>query len=297
MKDERSLKAPAFPAGHFYSPVVDVRAVTERRAEIWPERPEPLGIDFNDDSHRTILCEVFPRHIGGYDYPQRLAKGEEKGRFYNDNPAFSWLDSRALFVLLREWRPRRLIEVGGGFSTLLVADVNTRFLSGALEVSCIEPHPPPFLERQIPGLTRLLVERVERIELEFFARLGKGDVLFIDSSHVAKTGSDVNFLLFEVLPRLKPGVRIHIHDVFLPHDYPEQWVLQENRSWNEQYVVRALLMYSSVFRVVFSCTYAFHRYPELVSTALGLADGRGFGGGSLWLERLGDPASPRPVER
>jgi hypothetical protein len=119
-----------------------------------------------------------------------------------------------------------------------------------------------------------------------FDTLQAGDILFIDSSHVAKTGSDVNRLFFDVLPRLAPGVRIHIHDIFLPHEYPQEWVLQDNRSWNEQYLVRALLMYSVGFRVVFGCSYAYYRFPEDVARALALPSGRGFAGGSLWIERL-----------
>lgn len=285
MKDDELSENSPFPDGHFYSPIVDVRDVFARRDEIWPERPTLLGIDFNDASHRAILSEVFPLHVGDYDYPDSATGNEAEGGFYNDNPTFSWLDARALFVLLREWQPRRMIEVGGGFSTLLAADVNTRFLSGSVEITCIEPYPQPFLRQRLPGLAHLLVERVERVDPEVFAELAEGDVLFIDSSHVAKTGSDVNFLLFEILPRLKPGVMIHLHDVFLPHDYPAAWVLREGRSWNEQYVVRALLMYSSAFRVVFGCSYAFHRFPNLVCEALRLPDGGGFGGGSLWLER------------
>jgi hypothetical protein len=139
-EDELSASCP-FPAGHFYSPIVDVRDVYRRRAEIWPEHPVPLGIDFNDASHRAILTEVFPRHLADYDYPDRIAGGEDAGTFYTDNPTFSWLDARALFVLLREWRPKRLVEVGGGFSTLLAADVNERFLSGSVDITCIEPYP------------------------------------------------------------------------------------------------------------------------------------------------------------
>ncbi|MEO8801981.1 MAG: hypothetical protein ABI304_11880, partial [Rudaea sp.] len=119
-----------------------------------------------------------------------------------------------------------------------------------------------------------------------FTALESGDVLFIDSSHVAKTGSDVNYLYFEVLPRLAPGVRVHIHDIFLPHDYPREWVLDENRSWNEQYLLRALLMHSKGFRVIFGCSYAFWRFPELVRTALAHPNGHAFAGGSFWIERI-----------
>jgi hypothetical protein len=111
------------------------------------------------------------------------------------------------------------------------------------------------------------------------------DVLFIDSSHVAKTGSDVNFLYFDVLPRLAKGVNVHVHDIFLPHDYPRHWVVDEKRSWNEQYLLRALLMYSSAFQVVFGCSYAFYAFPTLVQRALAFPDGRAFAGGSFWMRR------------
>ncbi len=93
-----------------------------------------------------------------------------------------------------------------------------------------------------------------------------------------------------MLPRLKPGVRIHIHDIFLPHDYPKDWGIDQNRSWNEQYVLRALLMHSTAFKVVFGCSYAFTRFPDAVKTALNLAAGHAFAGGSLWIERTASPS-------
>jgi hypothetical protein len=244
-----------------------------------------LGIDFNDASHRRVLTEHFPRFMPGYDYPERLDVTPELDRFFTRNPQFSWLDARALFVLLQAWRPKRVIEVGSGFSTLLMADVNLRFLDSSAEVICVEPFPRPFLLRGVPGIARLVQAKAQDVALETFTRLQSGDVLFIDSSHVAKTGSDVNFLYFEVLPRLAEGVRIHIHDIFFPHDYPPDWVIRENRSWNEQYLLRALLMFSDAFRVVFGSSYAVHRFPELVQAGLAHPKGHILGGGSFWIER------------
>jgi len=100
-----------------------------------------------------------------------------------------------------------------------------------------------------------------------------------------KTGSDVNRVFFDVLPALARGVHIHIHDIFLPHDYPQVWAVDQNRSWNEQYLVQALLMYTTGFRVEFGCAYAFHTFPELVAKALAHPRGRSYGGGSLWLTK------------
>jgi hypothetical protein len=270
--------------GHFYSPVVNPAELDAER--IWPTQPQILGIDFDDAGHERILRETFPRFMPDYDYPERLEETPELRDFYTRNSQFSWLDARAFFVLLREWRPRRVIEVGSGFSTLLAADVNRRFFDGGADIACIEPYPRAFLRNGVPGVTRLIEEKVQNVALDEFAALQAGDILFIDSSHVAKTGSDVNFLYFEVLPRLASGVRVHIHDIFLPHDYPREWVLGENRSWNEQYLLRALLMHSAGFRVVFGCSYAFWRFPELVCAALAHPKGHAFAGGSFWIERV-----------
>jgi len=275
--------ATAFPAGHFYSPVVDPATVAQAR--VWPDRPDIRGIEFNDASHVQILSELFPRFMRDYDYPPALPVTPTLASFFANNPNFSMLDAPALFVLLRAWKPRRIIEVGSGFSTLLMADVNRRFLGREVSIRCIDPYPPAFLRHGIDGIDRQVERRVQELPLEHFADLQAGDLLFIDSSHVAKTDSDVNFLFFDVFPRLAPGVLVHLHDIFLPHDYPPDWVLGENRSWNEQYLLRALLMHSSGFEVLFGCSYAFWRYRELVIAALANPDGAGYGGGSFWMRR------------
>ena len=275
----------AHPGGHFYSPIVDPADAIANAARIWPEPPADVaGIEFDDASHRHVLETLFPRFYHDFDYPEEGAPDEELAAYYVRNSQFSWLDARALFVLLREWRPSRVIEVGSGYSTLLIADVARRFLGGACSITAIEPYPRPFLSKI--GV-ELIEAKVQDVPLAVFDTLERGDVLFIDSSHVAKTGSDVNHLFFEILPRLRPGVRIHVHDVFLPADYPKYWVVDENRSWNEQYVLRALLMYSTRFRVVFGSFNAYARHRDALARALGVAPEATYGGGSLWLEVAG----------
>jgi hypothetical protein len=278
--------APFVPPGHFYSPIVDARAIAAERERLWPAQPVVAGVDWNDAGHRELLTRDFPRHLPLYDYPESLPDGPDLVDYYTRNPQFSWLDARALFVLLHAWRPRRIIEVGSGYSSLLIADVNRRWFGGGIPVTCVEPYPRAFLRNRIDGISRLIESRVQDVPVAEFAALGAGDILFIDSSHVTKTGSDVNRLYFDVLPTLAPGVRIHIHDIFLPHDYPPAWAIDENRSWNEQYLVRALLMYSTALRVEFGCAYAFHTFPDLVVKALAHPKGHGFGGGSLWLTKV-----------
>jgi predicted O-methyltransferase YrrM len=269
--------------GHFYSPVVDPAELALRSDELWPAGiPECPGVDFNDAQIQTVLREWFPRFMPDFDYPEQ--PGADESKFFIQNSQFSWLDCRTLFVLLRQLKPKRLIEIGSGFSSLLSADVNQRFFTGAMEFTCVEPFPRPFLVAGVPGITRLEVRKAQQLEPEWFDQLQPGDILFIDSSHVCKTGSDVNHLYLKVLPRLRPGVIVHIHDIFLPGEYLKSWVLDENRSWNEQYLVQVMLQHSQRYRVLFANYYAFLRYPELVVHALATGKGHGYGGGSLWLQ-------------
>jgi hypothetical protein len=286
LRDAARTGTPFVPSGHFYSPLVDVTEIAAERARLWPAKPVIKGIDWNDDGHRQILSEVFPRYLPLYDYPEVLPDGPDLVNFYTRNTQFSWLDARALFVLLHAWRPRRVIEVGSGYSSLLIADINRRWFDCAIDVTCIEPYPRRFLKSRISGLSRLIEDKVQRVPIEQFAALAAGDILFVDSSHVAKTGSDVNRIYFDILPALATGVHIHVHDIFLPHDYPQTWAVDENRSWNEQYLVQALLMYTMALRVEFGCAYAFHAFPELVAAALAHPQRRSYGGGSLWLTKI-----------
>lgn len=269
--------------GHFYSPLVDADAVSQDVARLWPAEPRAFGIDFDDAGHVRLLRDTFPSLIADYDYPQTGPGDDQAERFYEQNGQFGWLDPRILFCVLRTLKPKRIVEVGSGYSTLLMTDVNRRFLGDACRITCIDPFPRPFIVRDA-ALRRLdlVRERVQDVPLERFAELGPGDVLFIDSSHVCKTGSDVAFLFLQVLPRLRPGVLIHVHDVFLPEEYPKRWVLDVELSWNEQYVLQALLTQNRGYKVVFGSTYAARNFPALVS---GLTGAKPYGGSSFWLQR------------
>ncbi len=121
--------------------------------------------------------------------------------------------------------------------------------------------------------------------LETFSTLSSGDVLFIDSSHTVKTGGDVTFLVEEVLPRLSPGVLVHFHDIFLPFEYPTDWVFA-GRAWNEQYLVRAFMAFNSAFRVLLAAGWLVHHRPHLLAETIhGYPGGNERGGGSFWIRR------------
>lgn len=270
------LRPTAFYDGHFYSPVVNPAELNSQREALWPsEAPHTPGIVWSVEAHRQLLLE-WHAFAADWDYPSRPANATG---FYEPNKAFEGLDSRVLYAFLRLYKPKKLIEVGSGFSTLLSADVNARHLDGSMEIIAIEPYPKRFLQHQVQGLSQLIRKKVQDVPMSTFDSLGPGDVLFIDSSHVVKTASDVNFLYLQVLPRLKAGVIVHIHDIFLPWDYPCEWVMRERRNWNEQYCLQAMLAAPSRFQVLFANHFASRAIPDAVETCWG----EPLGGGSIWL--------------
>lgn len=280
--DLRNSKTSLFENGHFYSPVVDTEELRGREGQLWARRETLPGIDFRPDAQRHVLEQVFPRHFSKFDYVSRQEDsfdGDGRQRYFVDNDQFSHIDAAALLVLMCELQPRKIIEVGSGFSTLLMVDVRDRFLEHRVDIECIEPFPREFLKD--PAYCISLVEaKVQDVPAQHFDRLESGDFLFIDTSHVSKTGSDVNYLFLEILPRLRPGVIVHIHDVFLPEEYPFPWVMEENRSWNEQYLLQAFLIDNPRIEMLYGTGYV---RTALLEEARKAVEGKlEIYGGSLW---------------
>jgi predicted O-methyltransferase YrrM len=166
------------------------------------------------------------------------------------SPRYPTIDAWVLQAFLRHLAPANVIEIGAGYSSLVTARVNREFLGGGMRFTAIDPYPLEFLEAGVEGLTELRTERVQDTPLDVFDQLGANDVLFVDTSHTVKTGGDVPWIFNQVLPRLQPGVVVHLHDIFLPWDYPEDWVFQ-GKGWNEQYLTQSFLVWNSAFEVMF----------------------------------------------
>ncbi|MFC5437830.1 class I SAM-dependent methyltransferase [Rhodanobacter umsongensis] len=280
------MTQPAFPNGHFYSPIVDADEVAKDASRIWSPTRNLRGIDLNHSEHERLLRDVFPSMVGAFDYPTSGPDDDALDHFYDFNGQFERQDPRVAFCMLQMIRPRRIVEVGSGYSTLLMMDVNRRFLGGSAAITCLEPFPRPFLRRaHAAGSIALIEERAQAVDESIFATLREGDVLFIDSSHVAKTGSDVNRLILEILPVLAPGVYVHFHDIFLPLDYPQRWVVELGFSWNEQYMLQAFLAFNPHYSIVYGSAIARECHAE---TLAGFLKGEPAHGGSLWLRRNPD---------
>jgi Methyltransferase domain len=270
-----------FPTGHFYSPITTPSDLRRDEARIWSGRNDVPGVDLRVEAQLALL-ESVAAHTGSIDYPVDAL--DDPTRYFYGNDQFPVLDAEFLHVALCHFRPRTMIEVGSGFSSLITAEVNRRILSGRLSFTCIEPYPRQFLIDGVPGISQLIRKRVEDVGLDFFRDLQANDILFIDSSHVSKTGSDVNYLFFDVLPVLRPGVLVHVHDIFLPDDYPKVWAIDQGRHWNEQYLVRAFLQFSAEWEVVWASHFMGTRHTAALQRVFPRYPSLG-GGGSLWFRR------------
>lgn len=260
----------------FNQPIPDTRSLPET---LWSRPSELLGIDMNELAQVDLL-RSFSRFRDEY---QRFPTGatEEDNRFYLGNGLFDGVDALVAYCMVRHFQPRLVIEVGSGFSSLVLGDAAAK--NGRAGVICIEPSPREFLRKGFPGLQTLMEKNVQEIDLEFFSQLQSGDFLFIDSSHTVKIGGDVNYLFLEVLPRIKPGVIVHVHDIFLPFEYRRDWVLGEFRFWTEQYLLQTFLTFNSEFEVLLANYYLSHYHQEHLEAVFPKLPR--WIGGSFWMRR------------
>ena len=281
---EAFLANVGYPPGHFYSPIVELsdrHAINAVRTRLDAAPPRGIKIDVQA---MASMMERLAEHYSRFPFPRHQTAGY---RFHFDNPFFGCYDASILFSMLLEVRPRRIIEVGCGHSSCLLLDTSDFFFDGALDLTFIDPALDNL--RRLFGESgasnaRLIGSPVQNVVREVFEQLEENDILFLDSSHVSKTGSDVNYLLFEILPALKPGVLVHVHDILYPFEYPEEWVLKERRSWNESYLLRAFLQYNSTFEIVYWNNFVWHRMRNDLARLMPLCLENE--GGSIWLRRV-----------
>lgn len=249
------------PPGHYYSPLPSPDDVTRYATAAFAREPDTLqGLDFDvAGQYRTVEALGPLTRDLHFD-----ADAGGATRYYWDNEGFGPGDAVALAAFMRYARPKRIIEVGAGFSTAVMLDVVDRHLSAAPPaITCIDPEPQRLRSLLRPGDEDRLTVResiVQDLPVEFFTSLEAGDILFIDSSHVLKLGSDVSYLLLDVLPRIAPGVFIHVHDIAASFEYPIEWY-EEGRAWNEAPALRAFLSFNPSFRMLYFADFLarFHR--------------------------------------
>lgn len=241
---------------HYYQPLINPKKYL--RKSLRDNRNLP-GLDFNDKEQLEILSK--------FNYGSELVNfpftKTEKIEYYYDNSSYESGDAEYLYSMVRLFKPKRIVEIGSGFSTLMIQNAIKANKLADFKYSCdhicIEPYEMPWLAELEVNLKR---ELVENIRPSFFEALETGDFLFIDSSHIIRPQGDVLFEYLELLPVIKPGVIIHIHDIFSPKDYPDGWIFDEHRMWNEQYLLEAILSSSSQYRVIGAVNYLSHSFRE-----------------------------------
>jgi hypothetical protein len=265
-----------YPPGHWHSPLPDLDEVRRRDAQLFTSPPTLPGIDLRADAQLGLLEDFAPLAA---EMPFAM-EAKDGLRYQLRNKWFANGDGVILYCMLRKLRPSRYVEIGSGWSSALALDVNDLYFDRSMKFTFIEPQPARLQSLLRPGDD----SRVCLIEAPLFAAgkldVGPGDVLFIDSSHVSRIGSDVNQLFLEVIPSLPPGVHVHIHDIFYPFEYPRKWVYR-GRAWNESYLLRALLTGNDGLQITWFNSYLGQWHRDIVGEALPYwADDPG---SSIWL--------------
>ncbi|MGH3434924.1 MAG: class I SAM-dependent methyltransferase [Sciscionella sp.] len=277
------------PPGHFYSPIPDIERIRPDLVRALNSSVGSVpGVELN------IQAQVELIHRFAEFYPEMPFYEEQRSgsRYYLDNDWYSYGDAVVLYSMMRSFEPKRIIEVGSGFSSAAMLEVNAKFFRDALDLTFIEPYPKRLHELLAEGdvsRCRIVQLPVQQVPVSSFLELRSGDFLFIDSSHIAKTGSDVLHLFFTVLPILQPGVIVHFHDILWPFEYPLVW-LDLGCAWNEAFCLRAFLQFNDSFDVVYFNSYMEKQHPHLVEQCVPLAlrqpsDVATPGNSSLWIRK------------
>jgi predicted O-methyltransferase YrrM len=268
-----------YKPGHFYSTIPSLTEVENDRRRIFANEA-PLKIDLRPEEQKNLLSDLVG-YVDEFPWPAEPSTGL---RYYTNNGFFNYADAFALYGMLRRLKPRKVIEIGSGFSSAVMMDTNEQFLNTSLKITFVEPYSERLQKLMRQGdhavsAYQLIEKRIQDVPMDIFQTLEAGDIFFVDSSHVSKVGSDLNHILFNIVPRLKPGVILHFHDIFYPFEYPEGWIKQ-GIFWNEVYLLRAFLMNNKQYEVLLMNDYwdkqSFPAIPRFKS------------GGSLWLKKVAD---------
>lgn len=268
----------------YYHPIPDTRTLND---DLWLKQSDLIGIDINEEGQLNLLFEFSTKFGIEYEtFPKN--KTTIPHQYYVNNGMFESVDAEILYCMIRHFKPRKIFEVGSGYSTYLSAQavLKNNGEGDECELIAFEPYPNEVLKAGLPGLSKLIPNKIEDVPLSMFNELGANDILFIDSSHVLRIGGDVKYEYLEILPRLKKGVIVHSHDIFLPAEYPKVWVLEEHRFWNEQYLLQAFLAFNTAFEVMWGGSYMHFKHPDELESAFTSYKREERWPGSFWMRKV-----------
>ena len=217
-----------------------------------------------------------------FDFNSELTKLN----FDFNNNVFEQADAAYLYNMIRTYKPERIIEAGGGYSSLIaqlaIIENKNQDQSYRCTHTCIEPYPSPVLEK---SGAEIIKDKIENMDPAFFKQLRENDILFIDTSHMIRPQGDVLFIYLQVLPSINSGVWVHIHDIFTPRDYPASWLIENNRFWNEQYLLEAFLAGNKDYRITGALNYLKHNFNNQLMAKCPPADTPAHEPGSFWIKK------------
>lgn len=273
---------------HFYSPVPDLDDLRDR--DVWNRRSELPGVDLRPEEQVKYLLRLGQQYGPECGWPTEPTN--DPSVFHTENNSFSFGCAAAAHCIIRDRRPKRVIEIGSGMSSMILSaalKLNEDEGAQPAEYIVVDPYPSQLLQTVSGTKPKVLAKRVEVLDAAFFRELDRGDILFIDSGHVVRIGGDVNFLVLEVLPRLKAGVIVHFHDIELPYEYPEIYLRNPafRMLWTEAYLLEAFLAHNSEFEVVLGMAYLMHDRLDAFQEAFPLYDPARHRAvsGSFWIAR------------
>lgn len=269
--------------GHFASTIPSGRQIRRNADTLFDADVGELpGIELHEQRQLTLL-QSFKDYYEEFPFP---ANPDGNHRYYHNNNYFRFYDGFVLYAILRQMKPRRILELGSGFSSALVLDVNDRHFDNNLALTFVEPYPQRLNEliRHADRTQCEIIEKnIEDVSDKVAAHLESGDVLFVDTSHVLRIGGDLSRIFNEIIPNVPVGGIVHIHDIFWPFEYPRN-VIMTGRLWNESYIARAFLQFNTSFEILFWNDFVAHRYPQQLHRDFPrCADDTG---ASLWLRRV-----------
>jgi len=288
---------------HFYFPVPKLKSFEDKD---WCACRPCTAVDFRlAEQLERLRSEVLP-YAAECRFAERAT--EDRSQFHFNNGFFERIDAEVAYSMVRARKPKRILEIGSGNTTLVLAAAARRNAEEGFpaETIGVQPDPPSYLKGGVPGLTRLIRKPVQETPFELFRALEAGDILFIDSSHVVAMDSDVVYEFLRVLPALAPGVAVHLHDIFTPLDYPEKFVKTNLCFWGEQYLLESFLAFNAAFKVLWAGSAmqqyhgdvlrdafpgwegSFARMPEELKVFVPSLDGMNVWPCSFWVEKCGE---------
>jgi hypothetical protein len=268
--------------GHFYSPIPSLDEIKRDEQQIFGNIYQNIpGIELHELEQLKLL-EEFTHYYEEMPFQAHKIEGL---RYYFENSSYSYSDAIILYSMIRFLKPKRIIEIGSGFSSCVILDTNELFFNSSIVTTHIDPYPDllvSLIKENDKDNAKIISSRLQDVDLSEIKSLEPKDILFIDSTHVSKVNSDVNHIFFNILPNLHSDVYIHFHDIFYPFEYPKDWVY-EGRAWNEAYILRTFLQYNSVFSIVLMNTFMEYFHEQFFQEKMPLCLKNP--GGSIWIRK------------